>query len=290
MPTPLTVKVDLGIAELIKKLDEINQRRHGRTEAFFLNIRDDLESVATIIDGLDNLFVDLARGYSDRHLVDSSELLGDHVKATQDYLYGRNLVPKLIGLQGFITQAANDHRLRSKSGAPEKLSNVADRIQTYLTSINYTGPSGTGYEDLIELKGMAEKKLQGNALANEIISKANEALRLHPFKLRRSTNAEDCPRADRHGFDLIDGGIVSQYLFRMASCTVGVAKHFVGPGHGVMAAALQLGQLHSDRQIPGLYDINGPSRALPTQALRRRELCCCALRRFIAGRVACNRR
>jgi len=54
--------------------------------------------------------------------------------------------------------------------------------------------------------------------------------------------AKCCPRADRHGFDLIDGGIVSQYLFRMASCTVGVAKHFVGPGHGVMAAALQLGQ------------------------------------------------
>ena len=73
MPAPVTVKIDLGISTLINKIDEIYERRKGRAEAFLLNVRDDLESVATIVAGLDNLFVDLATGYSDRHLVDDKD-------------------------------------------------------------------------------------------------------------------------------------------------------------------------------------------------------------------------
>jgi hypothetical protein len=157
MPAPVTVKVDLGLAKLIEELGKINDRRNGRTEAFFLNVRDDLDSVATIVSGLDNLFVDLAEGYSDRHLVDDSQL------------------------KGFFAHAANNDRLRSKSGAPEKLSTLADEIQRYLTSINYTGQSGTGYKELIELKKIAEKKLDGITPANEITRTGNEALRAHPF-------------------------------------------------------------------------------------------------------------
>jgi hypothetical protein len=100
--------------------DEISERRKRRTDAFFLNVSDDLESVAMIVNGLDNLFADLAQGYSDRNLVEDSDLLRDHVKATQNHLYGRDLVPRLIGLQGFLAQAANDRRLCAKPGAPEK--------------------------------------------------------------------------------------------------------------------------------------------------------------------------
>jgi hypothetical protein len=181
MPAPVTVKVDLGLANLIEELGKINDRRNGRTEAFFLNVRDDLDSVATIVSGLDNLFVDLAEGYSDRHLVDDSEFLREHIRATKDYLHGRNLVDKLIQLKGFFAHAANNDHLRSKSGAPEKLSTLADEIQRYLTSINYTGQSGTGYKELIELKKMAEKKLDGITPANEITRTGNEALRAHPF-------------------------------------------------------------------------------------------------------------
>jgi hypothetical protein len=183
MPAPVTVKVDLGIAKLIEELAKINDRRNARTEAFLLNVCDDIEAVATIVAGLDNLFVDLAQGYSDRLLVDDSELLRDHIKATQTYLYGRDLVPKLVGLQGFLAHAANNPRLRSKSGAPEKLTAVAEMLQGYLQSLNYMGPSGIGYQELTELKGMAEEKLKGNALTNNIVSKANEALQFHSFSL-----------------------------------------------------------------------------------------------------------
>jgi hypothetical protein len=183
MPAPVTVKVDLGIAKLIEELAQINDRRNARTEAFLLNVCDDIEAVATIVAGLDNLFVDLAQGYSDRLLVDDSELLRDHIKATQTYLYGRDLVPKLVGLQGFLAHAANNPRLRSKSGAPEKLTAVAEMLQGYLQSLNYMGPSGIGYQELTELKGMAEEKLKGNALTNNIVSKANEALQFHSFSL-----------------------------------------------------------------------------------------------------------
>jgi hypothetical protein len=139
--------------------------------------------VATIVGGLDNLFVDLTQGYSDRRVVDDSELIRDHIRATQDYLDGRNLVNKLIGLKGFLANAANNEHLRSKTGAPEKLSTVADEIQNYLTSINYKGQSGTGYKELIELKEMAERKLDGNAPANDITRTANEALKARPFHM-----------------------------------------------------------------------------------------------------------
>jgi hypothetical protein len=115
MPAPVTVKVDLGLAKLIEELGKINDRRNGRTEAFFLNVRDDLDSVATIVSGLDNLFVDLAEGYSDRHLVDDSEFLREHIRATKDYLHGRTLVDKLIQLKGFFAHAANnDHLLQNR--------------------------------------------------------------------------------------------------------------------------------------------------------------------------------
>ena len=183
MPAPVTVKVDLGISTLINKLDEINERRKGRTESFLLNVCDDIEAVATIVAGLDNIFIDLAQGYSDRRLLDDAELLRDHIIATQNYLYGRDLVPKLIGLQGFLAQAANNPRLRSKSGAPEKVTAVAEKLQGYLQSLNYTGPSGFGYRGLTELKGLAENKLVGNALTNDIIATANGALQSHSFIL-----------------------------------------------------------------------------------------------------------
>jgi hypothetical protein len=183
MPAPLTVKVDLGISTLITKLDEINERRKGRTESFLLNVRDDTDAVDTIVAGLDTIFIDLAQGYTDRGLVDDSDQLRDHIKATQDYLYGRDLVPKLIGLQGFLALAANNDRLRSKSGAPEKVTAVAEKVQRYLESLNYMGPSGIGYQELTELKTMAENKLQGNALTNDIITKARQALQFHSFTL-----------------------------------------------------------------------------------------------------------
>jgi hypothetical protein len=201
MPAPVTLKVDIGISTLINKLDEIHERRTKRTEEFFKDIHDDLESVAAIIDGLDNLFVFLALGYSDRRLVSDSEQRDDHVKATKDYLNGRNIVPRLIRLQGFITQAANNQRLRSKSGAPEKLSTVAEQIQTYLQSINYEGESGTGYQELTELTQMAGEKNQGNqgapqrnhgkpAIDNEkvdkIIAYADKALRNRSYALSAS--------------------------------------------------------------------------------------------------------
>jgi hypothetical protein len=82
-----------------------------------------------------------------------------------------------LSRSGSLGNAANDEHLRSKTGAPEKLSTVADEIQNYLTSINYKGQSGTGYKELIELKEMAERKLDGNAPANDITRTANEALK-----------------------------------------------------------------------------------------------------------------
>jgi hypothetical protein len=47
------------------------------------------------------------------------------------------------------------------------------RSQGYLASLNYAGPSGIGYQELTELKEMAER----NVLANDIIGKANGLIR-----------------------------------------------------------------------------------------------------------------
>jgi hypothetical protein len=176
------IKINLGISALIKKLDEINERRKAHKNKFFLTLCDNLEEVDTIVSAFDNLFIDLAQGFSDRKIVNSNKALEKHVKATRDYLYGRNKVGRLVKLQGLIANAANNRRLRAKSGAPEKLSTLADKIQDYLKSINYDGPSGVGYQELSALTGMADQQLSGNVLANEIVAKANQAIKDRQFK------------------------------------------------------------------------------------------------------------
>jgi hypothetical protein len=86
---PFSVKVDLGLAELISKLDGINQRRRGRQEQFFLDLYDDLDATHTIVTALDNAFVDLATGFADTAVIGDRETLTAHVKATQKYLSRR---------------------------------------------------------------------------------------------------------------------------------------------------------------------------------------------------------
>jgi len=179
MTSPLTIKVDVGVAEVIRTLDEINQRRQGRQREFLDDIADDLDAVHLIVNALDNLSLDITQGFAEREIIEDDNLLREHVRAAGNYLRRREIVPKLVDLQGHIELVSNDRRLRGRSGAPEMLSSLAQEIQGYLQSVqNYRVPSGVGYQELNEMRDMAEERLRGHPIGEAIIAKARQVLDL----------------------------------------------------------------------------------------------------------------
>ena len=132
---PLSVKVDLGIAEVVRSVDAIFARRHNRkTEAltdFASTLSDDLDVCSEIVKALDNLFIELVRGFSSAEITNVPALLSSHVEETRKYLSRRELLPRLEECIGAIKTASLDSRLKSQGHRELVLAlrSLASRLQ-----------------------------------------------------------------------------------------------------------------------------------------------------------------
>ncbi len=188
---PLSVKVDLGIAEVVRSVDAIFARRHNRkTEAladFASNLSDDLDVCSEIVKALDNLFIELVRGFSSAEITNVPALLSSHVEETRKYPRRRQLLPRLEECIGAIKAASLDSRLRSQDQRELVLAlrSLVSRLQFYRDKLGRGAITGVGQTEDWNLETLCERALGyqygGGKLALAIEEIAEEVFRNHDF-------------------------------------------------------------------------------------------------------------
>jgi hypothetical protein len=188
---PFSVKIDLGIAEVVRVVDGIFTRRHNRnTEAladFASNLADDLDASSEIVKALDDFFIKLVRGFSSTKITQDPVMLSDHVEETRKYLSQRELLPRLEECIGAIKAASLDSRLKSRghSELVRALRSLASRLQLYRENLGRGARTGVGQTEDWNLETLCERALAcsygGGRLALSVDEIAEEVSRNHDF-------------------------------------------------------------------------------------------------------------
>ncbi len=188
---PSSLKVDLGIADVVRVVDEILTRRHNRsTEAlagFASNLSDDLDVCSEIVKALDGLFIELVRGFSSTNITHDPALLSAHVEETRKYLSRRDLLPRMEECIGAIKAASLDSRLKSGDHRELVLAlrSLASRLQLYRDNLGKGAVTGVGQTEDWNLETLCERALGyqygGGRLASPVEEIAEEVFRNHDF-------------------------------------------------------------------------------------------------------------
>jgi hypothetical protein len=188
---PPSVKVDLGIADVLRAVDAIlDRRRNRKTEAltdFASNLSDDLDVCSKIVNALDSLFIELVRGFSNPRITHDPALLGGHVEETREYLTRRDLLPRLEECIGGIKASSLDPRLKSQDHRELVLTlrSLASRLKFYRDELGKGAITGVGQTQDWNLETLCERALGyqygGGMLALEVEEIAEEVFRNHDF-------------------------------------------------------------------------------------------------------------
>jgi hypothetical protein len=154
--SPITVSVDVGIGECVQVLDSIAARRASRKESYLSNLCDDLEAATTIINTLDNLFIELVLGFKDPRVVEDQVALGAHLEETMKYLSIRQLLPALERLTGSIMGAAQNKRLKRFKDLVSTLEDLVRALEAYREELGRGRITGVGQKQEWNLMSLWE--------------------------------------------------------------------------------------------------------------------------------------
>ena len=193
-----SIKIDFGIPETIRVIDEILSRREkeGRQGRDLLcnNIADDAEAASVLVKKLDDIFIELVSGFSRKDLVEDKDKLGEYVHGTKEYLHRRELLPKLEETIGRLRAAGNDPGLSEKRYRELVVSvrSLATRLEFYRQGLGRGGMTGVGQLAESNLETICERvegrNYGGGNINASIETMAEEVLRNHDFDLSDSVH------------------------------------------------------------------------------------------------------
>lgn len=189
MSNGVSVKVDLGISECIRTIDSIKARRAERRESFLDDLCDDVDAVEEIVKTFDNLFIELVRGFGDKHIEDNPALLEAHMEYTRKYLTGRDLLPVLMDLIGEISGFASDKRLRGRvyRDLVSTLRDLEKRLDSFREQLGTGAMTGVGQTNELNLMSLWEKANNSSSHSDfTLFELAEEVFRNHDFDLSDS--------------------------------------------------------------------------------------------------------
>lgn len=194
--SPVSIKADLGIAEVIRAVDGILNRRHTRKietlSEFLSSVVDDLDGCSEIVKALDDFFIRLVSGFEDTRITRDPDLLSLHLAETRDYLMDRDLLPRLLNLMGSIEAASLDSRWKTKEyeGFASALTKLSSQLQTYRQSLGMSGRTGVGQMEEWNLETLCERALnlqRGGGLLDITLEEiAEQVSRNHDFGVSES--------------------------------------------------------------------------------------------------------
>lgn len=154
----LQAKMDLGVADVIRAVDEIMSRRRNRRADDLADLCDDLEAVHEVVSRLDSLFMDCIVGFTDPGLVEDPDLLRNHVAVTRSYLTRRELLPRLEHSIGALRAAAANQRFAANVQMVGAVYELLQRLERYRGGLGEGGVTGVGHYYLRRLCDLAEGK------------------------------------------------------------------------------------------------------------------------------------
>jgi hypothetical protein len=191
-----SVKVDLGIAEVVRTVDAVlTERRNRRSKSLAdiaSNLSDDLDVCSQIVKALDNFFIELVAGFSRVEIRNDPAVLTRHVEQTRHYLMRRELLPRLEEGIGAIKTAAFDPRLKDKKyrDLVTALRSLASRLTLYRDNLGRGALTGVGQNEDWNLETLCERalgyKYGGGQPALPLEDVAEEVFRNHDFDVSDS--------------------------------------------------------------------------------------------------------
>ena len=136
---------------------------------------------------MDNLFIELVKGFSSVEITNVPALLSSHVEETRKYLSRRELLPRLEECIGAIKTSSLDSRLKSQDHRELVLAlrSLASRLQFYRDKLGRGAITGVGQTEDWNLETLCERALGyqygGGKLALAVEEIAEEVFRNHDF-------------------------------------------------------------------------------------------------------------
>ena len=191
MPLPFpSINVTVGIADTIRAIDEIRQRpkdqlAHKQDETLSA-LHQQLDIVFTVITKLEDLSIEILRGFMDEEILSNPEALKAHVAETEVFLTSKKLLPYLEKAIGAVDGAAfnarfQDDNYREMVTGLKNLSRNLHNFRNILGGGGYTAP---GLGQLIQLCSLAKYQLEGDRLVNpDIAETARKAFEEYDWQL-----------------------------------------------------------------------------------------------------------
>jgi hypothetical protein len=192
MPVPIpAVNVELGIGDTIRAIGEIQNRAREdlrrQQDKALTELRQQLDITLTVIFKLENLFIEILRGYRNPEITGNREALQEHLNQTRMLLESRNLLPYLDHARGAIEAAASSSRFKSADYREmvEGLQELAGKLYSWRMALGPGGITGPGVWRLRELCSLAEQQLAAAPQPPdpEIAMAAKEAFELYDWQL-----------------------------------------------------------------------------------------------------------
>jgi hypothetical protein len=146
MPVPIpAVNVELGIGDTIRAIGETQNRAREdlrrQQDKALTELRQQLDITLTVIFKLENLFIEILRGYRNPEITGNREALQEHLNQTRMLLESRNLLPYLDHARGAIEAAASSSRFKSADYREmvEGLQELAGKLYSWRMAL---GPGG----------------------------------------------------------------------------------------------------------------------------------------------------
>src|SRR5258708_39721683 len=142
MSVPLTIKVDLGIAECVETVNRIFERRSERKEDFLRNLSDDLDAASKMVKTLNDSFIKLARGFADLHAPSNPPMAETLIEQTDKYLTDHDLLPKLKNLKGRIAGCSMRGEVAKTPALKPLLESIDREIERFILLLGRDGVTG----------------------------------------------------------------------------------------------------------------------------------------------------
>jgi len=189
LPMP-SINVELGIGDTIRAINEILQQPKDqlikKQDESLTALRQQLEIVFTVVTKLEDLYIEILRGFKNEEILRDPNALKAHVAQTNVFLESKKLIPYLEKSMGAIDGVAFNPRFEvaDYQKMVEGLRDLRGKLHTFRGALGRGGLTAPGLWQLIQLCTLAEQQLASSAPVNpEIAQTARRAFDEYNWQL-----------------------------------------------------------------------------------------------------------